>query len=591
MLALIVVGAIAYLLNREGAMNVEMAVRDAQTVRARYVAEAGLAYAEARLNAGGTCKAPAPDVDGNIYTGSMDQNGNLNCVGATCDKFRIELSSTASTAPLKLELKSFATLATPAGTQAAAVTAISKIVPVYTTLTGTSGIARPNGNIYDTYITNTAQTTNFGTAGTLIVDNGGKAGPILVKFDLTPNPAQNYPIPTGAKLLAASLRLNFKSATNYKNNTTSKPQQLSDITAHKITTAWDETGATYFKAKTSSDWISYTNSSANIPYKASTTLPNYSGVAISNNAATAGLANGGSDYDPAYVSVQNIDSFLANGDGTLGANVNLPYNWDITPLAAEWIAGADNYGFDSGVALKAEESLGRANFYSSEDPTLSRRPTLTLIYQIPCGQASPAIVADTYLNHADGTADNFNYGTNTTIKSQYNNNRPKHALVQFNAIGIPTSSTVNSAKLRLYVSAINARSNPSVNLALAVSPLISAWTEGSGTNALPTANDTTWKHKTTATNWGSNGGDYSASTASQTISSTFNVSTTDLTKNWIEFDVKTMVQSWVTTPASNYGFIIRVTTTTPALVDEAVFESRESALGTNFAPQLIVTYQ
>ncbi|MGB8857058.1 MAG: DNRLRE domain-containing protein, partial [Burkholderiales bacterium] len=421
--------------------------------------------------------------------------------------------------------------------------------------------------------------------------------------------------------------------------------------------------------------------------------------------------------------------------------------WNITPLAAEWLAGASN----NGVALKAEQALGLATFYSSEESAQAKRPTLTLTYQIPCGGPSvalgfkdtttnnpisdgktgvpvkleivlsnptssaanltagltialspvldpvfsttlttptgitvsnpvaksltgcgsmtfnpaagassitlsggsipaavgstpgvcvatvwvtpsavsgkvpgtypnasypngaatsliaaanslqtsagnnvqatsasifvtPTLTADTFLDHANGTADNYNFGADGLLKAQNNNAKSKQSLLQFTNLGIPTSSTVQSAKLRLYVSAINSRSSPTVNLTLAVNRLTSAWTEGAGTIALPSANGATYKHKTTSTNWTTNGGDFDATTANYIIPGTF-------ATGWIEIPVTALVQSWVNGSFANNGFIIRVTSPTTALVDEVVFESRQSGLGASFAPQLMVTYQ
>lgn len=715
MLALIVVGAIAYLLNREGAINVDAAVADGDALRARYVAEAGLAYAEAQLNAVGNCTAPTSAITGSVGS----------------DTFSVS-STTFSSAPLRLTLTSVATLG---GGSAGA--SLTKTVTIYSGTKASVDVVRTSANptaVVDTYLTNNAQTTNFGSSGTLVVDNGGKAGPILVKFNLSPTP-----LPANAKLISAYMSMTFKIATN--SGSSGKPQQLTDITAHEITTAWDENGATYNNAKTGVPWVSFSNPAAFIPYRSSGT--NTSGITL--------LGNG--DYDPAYIAVMEkltssspdiyapaqLDTF-AFGDGQL-------VRWNITPLVAEWLDGANNYG----VLLKAEQALGLATFYSSEESSQAKRPTLTLTYQIPCGGPSvalgfkdtstnnpisdgktgvpvkleitlsnpaasvanltsgltiglspvldpvfsstlttptgiavsnpvvksvngcgsmtfnpaagatsitlsggtippavgntpgtcivtvwvtpsaisgkvpgtypnasypngaattviipanslqtsagnnaqsasasifvaAAVTADTYLNNTSATTNNENYGANPTIKIQ--NNKKKNALVKFAALGIPTSSTVLSAKIRLYITAINART-ANKDLDLAINPVTgtSAWTENTGTDALPVSMDAaSWTKRLSGTNWSTAGGDVSTTGAT-----TFTLLRTVAANSWIDITIPAAaLQPWVTTPASNQGFLIKVTTGTSSGADEIEFASRETP---GFAPQLLVTYQ
>lgn len=548
MLALIVVGAIAYLLNREGAINVDAAVADGDALRARYVAEAGLAYAEAQLNAVGNCTAPTSAITGSVGS----------------DTFSVS-STTFSSAPLRLTLTSVATLG---GGSAGA--SLTKTVTIYSGTKASVDVVRTSANptaVVDTYLTNNAQTTNFGSSGTLVVDNGGKAGPILVKFNLSPTP-----LPANAKLISAYMGMTFKTATN--SGSSGKPQQLTDITAHEITTAWDENGATYNNAATGVPWVSFSNPAAFIPYRSSGT----------NTSTITLLGNG--DYDPAYIAVMEkltssspvtyspaqLDTF-AFSDGQL-------VRWNITPLVAEWLDGANNYG----VLLKAEQALGLATFYSSEESLQVKRPTLTLTYQVPCGIINATAIADTYLNNATATTNNENYGANPTIKIQ--NNKKKNALVKFAALGIPTSSTVLSAKIRLYITAINART-ANKDLDLAINPVTgtSAWTENTGTDALPVSMDAaSWTKRLSGTNWSTAGGDVSTTGAT-----TFTLLRTVAANSWIDITIPAAaLQPWVTTPASNQGFLIKVNTGTSSGADEIEFASRETP---GFAPQLLVTYQ
>ncbi len=364
MLALIVVGAIAYLLNREGAMNVDMAVSEADAIRARYVAEAGLAYATAQINAPGTCAVPTFPIALTLPNG---------------DSFSVS-GSTASTSPLQLNLTSVSTLA---GSTGAAGATLTKKITVYTGATQQTTIVKATNAtaLSDTYISYPNPTINYGTSASIFLDNGPKLSPLLFGFNLTPDAPNGYPLPANAKLLKAELKLFTKSFANSYSASLgipSKAEQLSDVTAHKITSQWNTT-ATWNLAKTGSPW----NSSGTAP------TASYIDYKSSGSNTSTISKQGGGDYDPAYVSVQNVDSWAV--DNPTVANRRAYYTWNITPLVAEWIAGADNYGIDSGVLLKAEQALGQAEFYSSEDNSNSgtNQPQLILTSQVPC--AGPTI--------------------------------------------------------------------------------------------------------------------------------------------------------------------------------------------------------
>jgi Tfp pilus assembly protein PilX len=589
MLALLVVGAIAYLLNREGAMNVDMAVGESQAIRARYVAEAGLAFAEAKLNAAGSCASPPAAITGSVETGTP----------GVVDMFSVT-ATPASTAPLKINLTAVATLA---GTNTGGTT-LSKKVTLYTNIQKTINVSRVGapstnaGPISDTFLANQFPTSsvptgsslaaNFGADPELIVDNGPKAGPILVKFNQL-NPS---PLPPDAKLISAYLGMAFNSAANF--TLSGKPKQLSDITAHRITTEWLEglgkmasnpmitTDASYNNAKTGSPWDAYSDSAKFIPYNAAGT---------NTNQIPPISSNGGGDYDPAYVARMekkttnptsppvSIDVYAPAQIDTFGFGNSQYVRWNITPLIAEWLSGADNYGAKSGVLLKAEQALGRASFYSSEAVNENQRPTLTLTYQVPCGTKVMPAIADTYLN----SSTLLNYGTTSTLNIAKNAASEENALIQFANFGIPTTSTVMSAKLRLYVSNIIGRTI-NTDIPVLINPLTSAsvWHEA----------ETEWKRRVTVPgniNWVTLGALSSGFDFSTTGATSFTLSKTFVPGNWLEIPIPiTAVQPWVTTPSSNNGFLLRLNPPFTTNLDEVLIASRES--GAN-APQLIITYQ
>lgn len=130
----------------------------------------------------------------------------------------------------------------------------------------------------------------------------------------------------------------------------------------------------------------------------------------------------------------------------------------------------------------------------------------------------------------------------------------RRALVHFDLSGIPATATITSATLRLLCNKTAAAS-----AGIAVHALTAAWGEGTsnangqeGTGASATTNDATWSNRLhPSTAWGTPGGSFNA-TASATVANVSSgivaISSAALIAN---------VQSFVTTPANNFGWVIR----------------------------------
>ena len=188
-LTLMMAAAIAYQIGRESAQNVTGAGAEAQTVQARYVAEAGLAYAAAQLNAAGTCATIAA---GAPVTGQ---------IGA--DSFSVS-STTVTANPLTLTLTSTPTLAATGATYAP----LSKTVTIYTraeqqtTLYRTwAGVVADSTIAYKRPGVANATTFNYGADPLLTIDNSPNVANALLRFDL------GGALPAGAKLKTAQLVL------------------------------------------------------------------------------------------------------------------------------------------------------------------------------------------------------------------------------------------------------------------------------------------------------------------------------------------------------------------------------------------------
>ena len=133
-------------------------------------------------------------------------------------------------------------------------------------------------------------------------------------------------------------------------------------------------------------------------------------------------------------------------------------------------------------------------------------------------QATEANVSgDAYVNSAHPAV---NYGSLSNLYVNSNGT----ALISFDLSALPsgtTSSQIGKASLRVYINRINASG------AVSVLPVSSAWSESSVTyNSIPTLGTAVGSFTPTAAN------------------------------QFIDVDVTSLVQGWVTTPSTNYGLAL-----------------------------------
>ena len=162
----------------------------------------------------------------------------------------------------------------------------------------------------------------------------------------------------------------------------------------------------------------------------------------------------------------------------------------------------------------------------------------------------------------------------------------RRGLIAFDLASIPTNATITGATLSMFLS----RSGPSsaaVNISL--SKALRDWGEGASDAGSPggggvqaEANDATWLHTFYDTSfWTTPGGDFSP-----TVSATTTVSTVNTTYTWSGSGVLADVQSWVSNPASNFGWVILANE-----IDVASAQRLNTRENSNNPPQLTVTYQ
>ncbi|HEY5291522.1 MAG TPA: DNRLRE domain-containing protein [Burkholderiales bacterium] len=205
-LALMLVAAVAFLLNRAGGMNMQMAAGGLEADSARYVAEAGLA----QIN---------------------NQTQGLNCSGYTGLSAAFGAGSFIATVS-----KPSGTPVTLASTATLADGATSTLTRSNVTMHQTTqyvATLMPDAAGLDTYIRSANSDTNYGADNVLKVTTGNSVA--LVQFDLSS-------IPAGSIIVSASLWLSHSTG------------GANTMSAFRVTKAWTEgTGA----AGSGATWNTY----------------------------------------------------------------------------------------------------------------------------------------------------------------------------------------------------------------------------------------------------------------------------------------------------------------------------------------------
>lgn len=227
-LAMSLIAAIAFLINRDNGINAHMIVNQSDTDRARYAAEAGLQAANATIQGIG-CSGSFPDASHPVV--------NSNFGGATYSAYSASSAGTS------------VTLVSTGNYSGTAVSLTRSNVIVYQSPAVTYTL-QPDANTgIDTYIAKNSA-TNFGNATTLNL-NASSNFPLL-KFDLSMFPPSSLPVSTILSLYAGS-GLGIGSATlqrvqaNWSEGTgASSPVDGANWSTRDGTTAWTTPGGDYF---------------------------------------------------------------------------------------------------------------------------------------------------------------------------------------------------------------------------------------------------------------------------------------------------------------------------------------------------------
>lgn len=184
---------------------------------------------------------------------------------------------------------------------------------------------------------------------------------------------------------------------------------------------------------------------------------------------------------------------------------------------------------------------------------------------------------DTVVSSTNST---YNYG----IADEFFVNANAKGLIKFDLSTIPAGTTITSAKISLYATA-----NQASSATYSVHEILSAngdWQEGNENDEEAEVLYPSWDYKDTGNSiaWAGSAGlstagvDYRA-TAEDTYTGTISNNTR------YEFDLTTAtVQSWIDTPSSNYGLLLRT-----ASANTVNFATKE-VTNPRRAPQLIIQY-
>lgn len=424
-LAMSLIAAIAFLLNRDNGMNINMVANQMNADRARYAAEAGLQAVNAKVQS----------VNCIGYPVAASPIANNNFGGANYSAYAT--SASGNTTGLVSE-------GTYNGTS---VTLTRNNIYVYKATPNTYTL-QPDGTTgIDTYIDSVNSAKNYGASNTLSVKKNQQQ--MLLKFDLSAFPA-------GSRPLSATLDIQGSGS------------WLAGFNIYRMT----------------NDWVEGTGASS----------PLDGATWSTSNGNTAWTAGG------EYSGKLNANTIIGTGGGGI--------SHDVTDLAAAWLSGQyPNYG----VSINSTGEIGTVKFESSDDSTASNRPKITFNYLVPCGTTGPTDpppistvtlnpIADSF---SDSGAPSANNGASTTVKVYYTPTRENRILMQFDTSSIPSGTTIQSAVLRTYVSAVgSATTNTKAILANAINE---SWAEGTGNNTnktCPTATiGTSWNYRTGCTNW------------------------------------------------------------------------------------------
>ena len=550
-LAMSLIAAIAFLLNRDNGVNARMIANRSDLDRARYAAEAGLQVANFVVQGAG-CTGNYPTSSGPLT--------NNNFGGATYSAYSSRASLPGGNPPPPISLTSTGSY------NGASVTLTRNNVYVYKPQTTTTLQPGPTSG-YDTSVNIGSPDRNYGGTSTLRLYTGNFQP--LLKFDLSIFPAGSRVIPwydtgTGKLQPGATLSL-YTSQSGYFSPAL--------VNAQLITRSW--------VAGTRTGLAGYIADGA--------TWNTYDGV---NAWPSPGVG-----YAPAPVA------------STPNPNAIGWVTWDLTNAVAAWLSGVSpNYGI---WLVESGASVGDTIYVSSNETSqTTRRPMLTLNTLLPCGTSvgggggpsqtvTLAAAEDTYIT-ADTSGlppnDTRNFGADTTMyvgEVGTSPNLEQRLLLKFSTAGIiPTGSIITSATLRLYVSQITGYSS-STTKTLDAYALTESFVEGTSASS-GQIDGASWENRYYAVNWTTWGGTYDTTHKYATgceESSGVCPLPFGFGSGWVTWDLTALAQGWVDGVIVNNGLLVKSRYPGESSYSVKLVTKENNSVGGAHRPQLVVVYQ
>ncbi len=273
---------------------------------------------------------------------------------------------------------------------------------------------------------------------------------------------------------------------------------------------------------------------------------------------------------------------IGTGDDLVEYQVHRSISQTFTPSAATLVApvapGTTSFTDSSAVPTKGDDPdpYGRAYYYmvavKTKDGQVVAAPT-QLVRLPKAGRTTKVLTAtdDTTLSAlqpttAHDTVDDSGPKNWLSVGNNSATHDDTRALLKFPALGIPATARVLDAKVRLWSTQT---AQDAAGATYELRPLTKDFDESA-----------TWNKADAATSWTSPGGDFAA------VVSDTGAKTNDPARH--DWNVTSLAQSWVTTPSSQKGVVLK-------MADEVAKQERTLFLSSEGAeprlhPRIVVTY-
>ncbi|HYU70178.1 MAG TPA: DNRLRE domain-containing protein, partial [Burkholderiales bacterium] len=533
-LAMSLIAAIAFLLNRDNGVNARMIANRSDLDRARYAAEAGLQAVNFVIQS----QSPGMGCTGTNYPTSGTVT---NFFGATYSAYASKNKLTGNPPP-PIGLVS-------TGSYNGASVTLTRDAYVYQS--PMTIIVRPGDSLqpagYDTYLDGGSSDRNFGGALVMKLSTTPSNLQPLLKFDLAAFPPGSPSFPPGSRAIpwygvdppSTPAKLQPGAKLSLFMSSPGSAGSSGSVNAQLITQNWVAGTGTGGSGADGATWDTY-DGYVTPPPAHTWSSPRYAPVPV------------------ASIPYTDVVGW---------------YDWDLTNAAAAWMSGVyTNYGIWLVGSPAAGYNIGNTDYVSSNSTATdtlgeSARPKLTLNTLLPCGAPVPPSASGTPATNTTITlittkdtficcsTNNFNEGGYSAIGvwNGGGSSNISRSLVQFDLTSIPTTNSATGAPTQIVSATMKLYSfdnNTQTGLAKTVTAyrVTQPWDEGTKSGSGP-ANGATWNYAqfVKANNyifWTNPGGTYDATSGVTGTDDSGNPLPTNFAIGWVKWDVTPLVQNW-----------------------------------------------